>query len=233
MMTRNNKHLNTFHRMVWFVVLALGGPALALAQAPPAKEPGVRSVALLIFDGVELMDFAGPAEVFVVTQQGKAFRVFTVAQKEGPVKTMGGLTIQPEFTIDNAPKADILVIPGGDMRNVAAAGRAWIKKAAGEAQIVLSVCMGAFLLADAGLLDGIEATTHHWGIANLQKAAPKCKVVEGRRFVDGGKVITTAGVTAGIDGALHIVERLLGKEAATWTARQWMEHPGPPDKAQR
>jgi transcriptional regulator GlxA family with amidase domain len=88
----------------------------------------------------------------------------------------------------------------------------------------MSVCFGALLLADVGLLDGIEATTHHWAVENLQKAAPKCKVLKDRRFVDGGKIITTAGVTAGIDGALHVVERLLGKEAARWTAEEWMEH---------
>ena len=74
-------------------------------------------------------------------------------------------------------------------------------------------------------LDGIQATTHHLGIAGLKQLAPKCQVVEGQRFVDSGKIITTAGVTAGIDGALHVVERLLGEPAARWTAREWMEHP--------
>lgn len=88
----------------------------------------------------------------------------------------------------------------------------------------MSVCYGAFLLADAGLLDGIEATTHHWGVAALKGAAPQCKVVTGKRYVDSGKIITTAGVTAGIDGALRIVERLLGREAARWAAEEWMEH---------
>jgi transcriptional regulator GlxA family with amidase domain len=80
------------------------------------------------------------------------------------------------------------------------------------------------LLADAGLLDNVEATTHHWGIDDLRAVAPKCKVVTGKRFVDSGKIVTTAGVTAGIDGALHIVERVSGKEAAKWAAEEWMEH---------
>jgi transcriptional regulator GlxA family with amidase domain len=137
---------------------------------------------------------------------------------------MGGITLTPDFTYQTAPKADVLVVPGGNTRAVGKAGRAWLKKASGEAEVTLSVCFGAFLLADAGLLDGVEATTHSWGIEGLKKAAPKCKVVTGRRFVDGGKVVTTAGVTAGIDGALHVVERLLGKKAARWTAEEWMEY---------
>ena len=89
--------------------------------------------------------------------------------------------------------------------------------------------MGAFLLARAELLDGISATTHRWGLSGLRSAAPNCKVVRSRRFVDSGKIVTTAGVTAGIDGALHVVERLLGKEQADWTANEWMEYKRPDD----
>jgi len=195
------------------------------ADPPLAKGAGVKTVAILIFDGVELMDYAGPAEVFIVCDHGKAFRVVTVAEKADLVKTMGNQMLKPEFTCANAPKADIVVVPGGAMGNVGAEGRTWLKKAAKEADITMSVCMGAFLLADAGLLDNLEATTHRWGLDSLATAAPKCKVVRGKRFVDSGRIITTGGVTAGIDGALHIVERLLGKEAAAWTADEWMEHP--------
>lgn len=183
-----------------------------------------KTVAVLIFDGVELLDFTGPAEVFIVADRGKAFRVITVAESDKPIKTMGGITVTPDFTCATAPKGDIIVVPGGSMRSVGKEGRAWLKTAAKDAEIVMSVCFGAFLLADANLLDGIEATTHRWGIADLKTTAPKCKVIEGKRFVDCGKFITTGGVTAGIDGALHIVERVLGKEAARWTAEEWMEH---------
>lgn len=190
-----------------------------------AKEKRVKTVAVLLFEGVELMDFAGPAEVFIVADHGKAFKVVTVADSTKPLKTMGGITVTPDFDYAAAPKADVLVVPGGNTQAVGKDGRAWVKKASGDAEITLSVCFGAMLLADAGLLDGVEATTHRWGLDGLKKAAPKCKVVEGKRFVDAGKVITTAGVTAGIDGALHVVERLLGKEAAAWTADEWMEHP--------
>lgn len=191
----------------------------------PAKERKVKTVAVLLFEGVELLDFAGPAEVFIVADHGKAFRVVTVADKTEPLKTMGGVTVTPDFEYKTAPKADVLVVPGGNMKAVGKDGREWIKAASGDAEITLSVCFGAMLLADAGLLDGIEATTHHWGLDGLRKAAPKCKVVDGKRFVDSGKIISTAGVTAGIDGALRVVERLLGKEAAAWTADEWMEHP--------
>lgn len=205
-------------------------PAVSTNPAPktkvaPPRVDGLKTVAVLLFEGVELMDFAGPAEVFIVADHGKAFRVVTVASSTKPVATMGGVSVVPDFDYAHAPKADILVIPGGNMRSVDKVGLEWIKKASGEAQITMSVCFGAMLLAEASLLDGIEATTHHWGIAGLKRAAPKCKVIEGKRFVDSGKIITTAGVTAGIDGALHVVERLLGKEAAKWTADEWMEHP--------
>ena len=186
----------------------------------------MKTVAILLFDGVELLDFAGPAEVFIVADKGKSFRVVTVAESTKPLKTMGGITVTPDFTLENAPQADIVVVPGGNTSAVGKTGREWLKKASGEAEFTMSVCYGAFLLADAGLLDGIDATTHHWGLDGLKAAAPKCKVVTGKRFVDSGKVITTGGVTAGIDGSLHIVERVLGKDAAKWTAEEWMEHRG-------
>ncbi len=204
----------------------LGAGADSPSSASAAKpETERRTVAILIFEGVELMDFAGPAEVFIVANEGKSFRVVTVAETTKPLKTMGGITITPDFSFDQAPKAGVLVVPGGNMAAVTRAGRDWMKKAAGEAEITMSVCFGAMLLARAGLLDGIEATTHHWGIGQLRKVSPTCRVVEGKRFVDSGKIITTAGVTAGIDGALRVVERLLGPEAARWTADEWMEHP--------
>jgi transcriptional regulator GlxA family with amidase domain len=184
----------------------------------------VRTVAILLFEGVELMDFAGPAEVFIVAAEGKAFRVVTVAESTKPLKTMGGITVTPDFAYSDAPRADVLVVPGGNMQAVGAVGKDWIKSAAKDAEITMSVCFGAMLLADANLLEGQTATTHHWGLAQLKKRAPDCRVVEGKRFVESNKIITTAGVTAGIDGALRVVEKLLGAEAARWTAEEWMEH---------
>lgn len=201
-------------------------PVVAAPVAPRNKEtkPKMRTVACLLFEGVELMDFTGPAEVFIVASRGEAFRVVTVAESTQPLKTMGGITITPDFSYATAPDADILIVPGGNMRSVNAAGRAWVKKAAAKAEITMSVCYGALLLAEVGLLDQRQATTHHWAIDDLKQLAPTCKVVEGERFVDNGPVLTTAGVTAGIDGALHIVKRLLGEDRARWTAEEWMEH---------
>ena len=188
------------------------------------KRAGKRKVAVLIFEGVELLDFAGPAEVFIVANYGKSFEVFTVAASTKPIKTMGGIRVMPDYDYKNCPAADVLVIPGGGTSNVGEDGLAWIVAASKKSEIVMSVCYGAFLMARAKLLDGKQATTHHWAIKDLARAAPKCKVIEDKRFVDSGKIVTTAGVTAGIDGALHVVERLLGKAAAKWTAEEWMEH---------
>lgn len=187
-------------------------------------QANTKTVAVLIFDGVELLDFTGPAEVFIVAEHGKAFRVLTVSEGGNPIRTMGGIQVTPDFSVSDIPQADIIVVPGGGMSHVGQSGREWLKTAAANAEVVMSVCMGAFLLADAGLLDGVRATTHRWGIASLKRAAPKCEVVSGERFVDSGKIITTAGVTAGIDGALHIVKRVCGEESARWTAEQWMEY---------
>jgi predicted amidohydrolase/putative intracellular protease/amidase len=187
------------------------------------EKRSVKTVAVMLFEGVELLDFAGPAEVFIIANKGKSYRVVTVAESTKPLKTMGGVTVTPDFTFENAPKADILVVPGGNTSAVGKAGREWLKTTSGGAEITMSVCYGAFLLADANLLDNMEATTHHWGIADLKAAAPRCRVVMGKRFVDSGRIITTAGVTAGVDGALHVVERLQGEEAAKWAAEEWME----------
>lgn len=206
----------------------VGGPAAGQdppRSAKPEDKPSKKkTVAILVFDGMELLDFAGPAEVFIVSDYGKAFRVVTVAAEKKTVRAMGGIAVEPQFSFQDAPQPDVIVVPGGNTANVGPQGIAWLKTSSKQAEIVMSVCMGAFVLARAGLLDGMEATTHHWGIESLKRAAPECKVVTQRRFVDSGKVITTAGVTAGIDGALHVVERLLGAEAARWTAEEWMEH---------
>lgn len=181
-------------------------------------------VGVLVFEGVELLDFAGPAEVFIVADEGRRFRVATVGGAPR-VRTMGGLDLGVTCEFGDAPAFDVLVVPGGDMQNVDAAGLDWLRRAAGEADIVLSVCMGALLLARAGLLDDLDATTHHQGLDRLRAAAPRCRVHAGRRFVDAGRVVTTAGVTAGIDGALHVVARLCGPEVARVTAEEWLEHP--------
>lgn len=206
--------------------LLLAGPARA---SDDAKEPRKRNVAIVVHEGVELLDFAGPGEVFSSANQGKAFRVFTVGPSASPVKSQRFLTITPEFTIANCPKPDIIVIPGGQTKVLLENPEFinWIKARAPETEVMLSVCTGAFVLADAGLLDGLEATTHYGSIANL-KRRPNIKVRADKRFVDNGKIVTTAGVSAGIDGALHLVSRLCGSMTAERTAK-YMEYRWTPE----
>jgi transcriptional regulator GlxA family with amidase domain len=195
--------------------------------------PTTRNLAILIFDDVEVLDFCGPFEVFSVANaftDAPAFHVFTVAEKPGPVLTRGGLSVNPHHCLPDCPMPDLLLVPGGqgtrkEMHNSALIE--WIKQASSKAELVLSVCTGAMLLAKARLLDGLEATTHHGAIDLLRQTAPKATVHADRRFVHNGRVACSAGIAAGIDMSLHVVARLLGREVAERTARQ-MEYPWQP-----
>jgi putative intracellular protease/amidase len=174
------------------------------------------TVSILLFDGVEIIDYSGPWEVF-----GQAgFEVHTVAEKSEAITTSFGQKVTPEFTLENSPKSDILLVPGGDTRASVNNPRLikWVQSSAKDASHVMSVCTGAFILAKAGLLDGLTATTFHNAIEGLAKFAPKTKVVYDQRYVDNGKVITTAGLSSGIDGALYLVSKILGKGEAQSTA---------------
>jgi transcriptional regulator GlxA family with amidase domain len=190
-----------------------------------------RNVAVLLFPDVELLDFAGPFEVFTTTSRWSeppAFHVYTVAEKLEPVVARNGLSVNPHFLREACPPPDLLVVPGGlgtreEMHNEALVG--WIGRAA-KAEVVLSVGTGALLVAKAGLLDGLAATTHHGAFDLLRQVVPKATIHEDVRFLDNGKVIASAGIAAGIDAALHVVGRLLGQEQAEKTARQ-MEYPWP------
>jgi len=188
----------------------------------PARE---RLVAILVYERVELLDFSGPGEVFSAAQdaEGRGFRVCTVAKTRAPVKSQGFVSITPEYSIADCPAPDIVVVPGGNIPDEDRELQQWVKRCAESSELVMSVCNGAFLLAEAGLLDGKEATTHHGSLQGLAAKYPRVQVFTNRRFVDSGRVMTCAGVSAGIDGALHVVERLLGEEAARQTAR-YMEY---------
>jgi transcriptional regulator GlxA family with amidase domain len=190
-----------------------------------------RSVGIFIFDEVEVLDFAGPFEVFSVacrvrskesSQSSAPFRVFTIGAGEEPVKARGRLPVVPHFTFANHPPIDLLLVPGGvvaeELRKEVVIR--WIAQNAGRAEIVAGVCTGTFLLAKAGLLDGKRATTHWEDIADLKAQFPKVRVEENVRWVEQGNLITSAGISAGIDMCLHLVARLEGEPLATRTARQ-------------
>jgi len=188
-----------------------------------------RRVAILVFDEAEVLDVAGPYEVFSVAGRRhglEPFQVSLVAQRPGPVTLRNGFVVVPHATTAETPTADLVVIPGGfgtrrEVDNPALID--WIRRVTGEAELVLSVCTGALLLGKAGLLDDLSATTHHDTYTLLRALAPRTRVLEGERFVDAGRVVTSAGVSAGIDMALHVVERLLGSELAEETAH-YMEY---------
>ena len=190
---------------------AQAAQASANPPRPALQQTKARSkaVAIFIFDGVQIIDYAAPYEVF-----GQAgFETFTVAEKTGAITTAMGMSVNPQYTFDNHPHAEVLLIPGGNVPAHQSNPKVlqWIQTKTKEAEVVLSVCNGAFFLAKAGLLDGLEATTFAALISGLQAAAPKAQIVWNKRFVDNGKIVTTAGLSSGIDGALHVVEKLLGR----------------------
>lgn len=214
--------------------LVLFAPAAPTQDTPKAaaKPPsGKRNVAIVVHEGVELLDFAGPGEVFAAADRGRLFNVYTVAETDKPITSQRFLSVNPRYTLASCPKPDILVIPGGSTFVLLASPKfmAWVKETAKEADIVFSVCTGAFVLAQAGLLDGKEATTHFASLERLARQHPKVKVRSDRRIVDNGQVVTAAGVSAGIDGALHVVARLCGAETARATAK-YMEYRWEPEK---
>ena len=183
-----------------------------------------RNVAILLFDEVEVLDFAGPFEVFAVASElhdHALFRVFTVAASAGPIRARNGLSVHPDYLLESAPGPDVLIIPGGIgtralMNNTAICG--WIAAAAGPAELTLSVCSGALLLAKAGLLTGLRVTTHHQVLDLLREVAPDTEVVAGERYVDNGRIVTAAGISAGIDASLYVVGRLCGETVSACTA---------------
>jgi putative intracellular protease/amidase len=192
---------------------------LVCASAATAAE--TRNVAIVLYPGVELLDFAGPGEVFSSAGTG-AFHVYTVAASAQPLVSQGFVKITPDYAIDGAPRPDVIVIPGGNVGAVINDPKmmAWLKKGAAESEITMSVCNGAIALAQASLLDGLKATTHWSALPRLRKFG-KVTVVPDERFTDNGRIVTTQGVSAGIDGALHVVERLIGVEAA-WADAHYM-----------
>jgi putative intracellular protease/amidase len=211
---------------------AIADPKIA-TQAVPRKGPQTAlNLAIFIFDGVQIIDYTGPYETFghVYSDTKPLFNIYTVAQKTGAITTAMGMSVNPKYTFDNAPSPDVLLIPGGHVdaevndHNVIK----WIQDKTKNAVVTMSVCNGAFMLAKAGLLDGLEATTTFGLISKLREAAPNTKVVDNKRFVDNGRIVTAAGLSSGIDCSLHVIERLFGKGMAQMAALG-MEYNWDPD----
>ncbi len=196
---------------------------------PEERRPRPRNVAVLLFDGVEVLDFAGPFEVFSVAGRRDGldpFNVYTVAETGRPILARNELSINPRYTIENCPAPDIVVVPGGfgtrrEMHNPIILD--WIQRMSGVGEIMFSVCTGALLLGKAGLLDGQRATTHSGAFLELAEAAPGAALAAGEKVVDNGKIVTSAGISAGIEAALYLVGRLIGLPHAIETAR-YMEY---------
>jgi transcriptional regulator GlxA family with amidase domain len=194
--------------------------------APSAR---TREVLLYLFDDVEVLDFAGPFEVFSVAGRSKAvkpFRVRTVGRTGAPVRARNGLTVLPDLSITDAPAADVVIVPGGFGTRPLVGDPVtldWLATVVPTAEVSLSVCTGALLLGAAGLLRGLNATTHHGAFGELRDVAPETRVLEHARVVDNGAIVTSAGISAGIDAALHLVARLEGQLCAEETAH-YMEY---------
>jgi transcriptional regulator GlxA family with amidase domain len=188
-----------------------------------------KTVAIVVFDDVEVLDFAGPFEVFAVADEllsHSVFNVITVAPRPGVVRARNGLNVVPHHEPGTCPSPDVLVVPGGFGARALLGNLVvteWILTRSRSAEATMSVCTGALLLAQAGLLDGLRVTTHHDVVQALRELAPKAIVDPGSRFHDNGRILTSAGISAGIDCSLHPVGRLLGGEAAERTAA-YMEY---------
>lgn len=202
------------------------GASAGASSAAPLKAPadGV-PVAFLLSDEAVMIDFAGPWEVFqdarVPSRKTSTFNLYTVAESTRPVTASSGLKILPNFSIADAPAPKVVVIPG--QSDPTPAVKAWLRHVARETDVMMSVCTGAFVLAEAGLLNGRTATTHHGSFTTLAMGFPDVTVRRGARFVDEGPVATSAGLSAGIDLALHIVSRYYGSKTARQTA-YYMEY---------
>jgi transcriptional regulator GlxA family with amidase domain len=192
-------------------------------------------ISILVFDQVEVLDFAGPYEVFTTASRvhgrihsgvqpdvAPLFDVACVSRDGQPVQARAGLRVLPEYGFASAPPCDLLVVPGGVVDAVmqCPATLAWIARTAATAHITASVCTGAFLLAASGVLRTGEVTTHWEDVEELRKQFPALTVVDGPRWIDHGNLVTSAGISAGMDMSLHLVARLAGQGLAERTARQ-------------
>jgi len=201
------------------------------------------SVGILVFPDLEVLDFAGPFEVFSTTRlneetrysDSSPFDVFLVAETVDAVVATGGLRVLPAYSFETCPPLDVLVVPGGLGTRVQVDNTRliqWIREQATRVQTLTSVCTGSFLLGQAGLLDGLRATTHWRSLDRMTQTFPSIRVEREQHVVEEGSVLTSAGISAGIDMALRVVARYYGEAVARATARH-MEYPYPETNARR
>lgn len=183
-----------------------------------------RNVAILMFKDVEVLDFAGPFEIFSVCklEDGSSpFTVYTVAATADAVSARNNLVVLPHYTLETCPTPDILVVPGGRGTRALMHDTAildWIVRIDRTTELTTSVCTGALVLATTGLLDGLRVTTHHSAFDELAALNRPFEIVRGVRHVDNGRIVTSAGVQAGMDMSLHVIGRLHGENIARRTA---------------
>lgn len=176
-------------------------------------------VGILLYDDVELLDFAGPAEVFAsAKQRGEScFEVITIGVADFHVFVYGGIEVTTNLTIKAKPNLDLIIVPGGygiEEIQQATELSAWLNHYKSKGVRIASVCTGAFLLGELGFLDGLKATTHHEDLTDFQERFPQIEVVSNVRFLDQGQILTSAGISAGIDMALYLVEQFCGIDVA-------------------
>ena len=182
------------------------------------------NIGIYIYDQAEVLDFSGPFEVFSVANRlaNLGWSIWLVAEEESLVEARGVLQVKPHYSVQNVPEIDVLIVVGGvhseELRKTEVIN--WIRKTTEKTQITASVCTGAFLLAEAGLLDGLEVTTHWEDIPDLQRNYPNLQVRKGIRWIEQGKLFTAAGISAGIEISLKLVSKFAGEELAKRTARQ-------------
>ena len=188
-----------------------------------------KTVAIAIFDGVEVLDFAGPFEVFAVASELHnyvPFKVVTVATEPQAITAVNSLKVLPEHTLATCPSPDILILPGGIGSRLQSQDEHfidWVKRVHATGELVMSVCTGTRILARAGLLDDRDYTTHHEAFDEMRQLAPTGRLQPEQRFVDTDDIITSAGISAGIDCSLYVVSQILGYDAARKTA-DYMEY---------
>ena len=182
------------------------------------------NIGIFLFNDVELLDFAGPYEVFSVAtelQDNALFNVFTITEDGAGIRSVNGLKVMPDYDFKNHPQIDVLVVPGGNGTKIEMTKDTvlqWLKEQYTHSQITMSVCSGTRLLGKIGLLDNLKITTHHEVIADMKMIVPTAMIEENVKFVDNGKILTSAGISAGIELSLYVVAKLFGKEVANKAA---------------